>query len=221
MTRRIAALLRSCHPEPALAVTALVTALAVAAGHGAAGAAAVGAAVLAGQLSIGWSNDALDARRDTATGRRDKPLTTGDVPVRAVAAAAGVALAACVPLSLFSGVPAASAHLLGVLAAFAYNLWFKRTVLSPLTYAWAFGTLPVFVTLALPSRPWPAWWAVTAAALLGVGAHLANVLPDIAADLATGARGLPQRLGGAACRRLGPLVLLVTVGGLAERKSVA
>ncbi|NEA79160.1 hypothetical protein G3I30_08570, partial [Actinospica acidiphila] len=46
--RRLAALLRCCHPEPALAVTVFVTALAVAAGHRVAGAAAVGTAVLAG-----------------------------------------------------------------------------------------------------------------------------------------------------------------------------
>ena len=37
----------------------------------------VTAAVLAGQLSIGWSNDLIDARRDRAVGRTDKPLAVG------------------------------------------------------------------------------------------------------------------------------------------------
>jgi 4-hydroxybenzoate polyprenyltransferase len=39
-----------------------------------------------------------------------------------------------------------------------------------------------------------------AAALLGLGAHFANVLPDLAADRATGVGGLPQRV----AARFGP-----------------
>lgn len=211
-THRVPALLRSCHLEPALAVTAFVTALAAAAGRGATGSAAVAAAVLAGQLSIGWCNDAADAQRDTACGRPDKPVATGELPPRAAAVAAGTALALCMPLSLLSGAAAAAVHLLGVAAGWTYNLRLKHTVLSPLPYAAAFGSLPAFITLGLPSPSWPAWWAVTAGALLGVGAHLVNVLPDIENDLATGVRGLPQRLGRPACRWLAPFVMLAAVG---------
>ncbi|MDQ0487252.1 4-hydroxybenzoate polyprenyltransferase [Streptomyces thermodiastaticus] len=206
------ALLHCCHPEPALAVTVFVTALAVAAGHGPAGAAAVGAAVLAGQLSVGWCNDAADARRDTACGRTDKPVAEGRLSVRAVAVAAWTALVLCVPLSVLSGPGAAAAHLTGVAAGWAYNLRLKHTLLSPLPYAVGFASLPVFVTLGLPRPAWPAWWAVAAGALLGVGAHLVNVLPDIEDDLATGVRGLPQSLGRTACRWLAPLVMLAAVG---------
>ncbi|CAL9366143.1 hypothetical protein SUDANB176_00772 [Streptomyces sp. enrichment culture] len=149
-------LLRSCHLEPAVAVTVFTTALALAAGRGAAGSAAVAAAVPAGQLSAGWCNDAVDARRDTACGRRDKPVATGELPPRAAAAAAWAALALCVPLSLLSGVAAATAHLGGMVAAgWTYNLLLKHTVLSPLPYAVGFGSLPAFVTLGLPSPSWP------------------------------------------------------------------
>ncbi|MEU5462898.1 UbiA family prenyltransferase [Streptomyces althioticus] len=209
--RRLPALLRCCHPEPALAVTVFVTALAVAAGHDVAGAAAVGVAVLAGQLSVGWCNDAADARRDTVCGRTDKPVAEGHLPARAVAVAAWTALVLCVPLSLLSGPGAAAAHLTGVAAGWIYNLRLKHSVLSPLPYAVGFASLPVFVTLGLPSPAWPAWWVVAAGALLGVGAHLVNVLPDIEDDLATGVRGLPQRLGRTACRWLAPLVMLAAV----------
>ncbi|WP_107122013.1 UbiA family prenyltransferase [Streptomyces sp. DSM 15324] len=210
----LSALLRSCHPEPALAVTVFVSALAVAAGRGAAGSAAVAAAVLAGQLSVGWCNDAADARRDTARGRRDKPVAAGELPPRAVAVAAGTALGLCVPLSLLSGAAAGAVHLGGVAAGWAYNLRLKRTVLSPLPYAVGFASLPAFVTLGPPSQTWPAWWATTAGALLGVGAHLVNVLPDIDDDLATGVRGLPQRLGRPVCRRLAPAVMLTAVAAV-------
>ncbi|MDG9717238.1 UbiA family prenyltransferase [Streptomyces sp. DH24] len=206
-------MLRSCHPEPAFAVTLFVTALAVAAGRGVAGSAAVAAAALAGQLSVGWCNDALDAQRDRACGRRDKPVATGELTPRAAAVAAGAALGLCAPLSLLNGAAAGMVHLLGMVAAgWAYNLWLKHTVLSPLPYVVGFGSLPAFVTLGGPSPSWPAWWAVAAGALLGLGAHLVNVLPDIEDDLAAGVRGLPQRLGGAACRWLAPLVMLAAVG---------
>lgn len=191
-----------------MAVTVLVTALAVASGRDAAGCALVAAAVLAGQLSIGWCNDAVDAARDAAAGRTGKPVASGAVGVRTVWAAALAALALCVPLSLASGPAAGAVHLTGVAAAWAYDLGLKATALSWLPYAVGFGSLPGFVTLGLPGHPWPAWWAVTAAALLGCGAHLANVLPDIPADLAGGVRGWPQRLGTARVRLLIPLPLL-------------
>ena len=128
-----------------------------------------------------------------------------------MAVAAGAALGLCVPLSLLSGGTAGAVHLGGVAAGWAYNLRWKHTVLSPLPYAAGFASLPAFVTLGLPSPSWPAWWAVAAGSLLGVGAHLVNVLPDIEDDLATGVRGLPQRLGRPACRWLAPFVMLAAV----------
>ncbi|MFD2351897.1 UbiA family prenyltransferase [Nonomuraea ferruginea] len=120
--RMIAGLARGCHPGPTVAVTSLVTALAAAAGHGAAGCLLVGLAVLSGQLSIGWCNDAADAGRDVAAGRADKPAVDGTITPRALWIAAAVALACCVPLSFASGPLAGSAHLAGVLAAWAYDL---------------------------------------------------------------------------------------------------
>ncbi|MFE9412150.1 UbiA family prenyltransferase [Streptomyces sp. NPDC006704] len=212
--RPVPVLLRACHLEPTIAVTAFGTALAAVAGRGTTGSAAVATAVLTGQLSVGWCNDALDARRDTACGRRDKPAATGEVPPRTVAVAAGTALALCVPLSLLSGGAAGAAHLTGVAAGWSYNLVLKRTVLSPLPYAVGFASLPAFVTLGLRPSLWPAWWAVTAGALLGVAAHVVNVLPDIEDDLAAGVCGLPQRLGRRACRWLAPATMMVALGVL-------
>jgi len=192
---RVLALARSCHPAPTLLVTAVVLALAAASGRGARGCTVIALATLAGQLSVGWCNDRVDLARDRAAGRRDKPLAAGAVRPGTVSAAAGTALAVCAVLSPAAGVAAGAAHLAGVAAAWAYNLGLKRTVWSPLPYALAFGLLPGFVTLGLPGHPWPPAWAVAAGALLGLGAHGANVLPDIGADLAAGVRGAPQRLG--------------------------
>jgi 4-hydroxybenzoate polyprenyltransferase len=204
---RSAALVRASHPEPTVAVTAVATALAVSAGRGWA-AAWVAAAVLSGQLSVGWSNDWVDRDRDVRSGRRDKPVARGDLPLAEVRRAALTALALCVPLSLAMGTAAGAAHLLAVAAAWGYNLRLKSTALSWAPYALAFGLVPSIVTLGLPGRPWAPWWATAAGALLGVGAHLANALPDLEDDLAEGVRGLPHRLGARASAALAALLLL-------------
>ncbi|MEV6315703.1 UbiA family prenyltransferase [Streptomyces sp. NPDC051776] len=207
-TRLVRALLMACHPVPSAAVTLLVTGLAVSVGRSAGGCALVAGAVASGQLSVGWSNDAVDAARDAAVGRSAKPVASGTVPARLVRCAALTALALCVPLSLASGPLAGAAHLAGVAAAWAYNLGLKATRWSWLPYAIGFASLPVFVALSLPGGPWPPWWLVASGALLGVGAHLADVLPDIGDDLEAGVRGWPQRLGPGRVRLLLPVPLV-------------
>ncbi|MFJ9547743.1 UbiA family prenyltransferase [Streptomyces erythrochromogenes] len=210
--RALGGLGASCHPLPAAAVTLFAAVLAVAAGHGPPGVVLLAGAVAAGQLSVGWCNDRADLGRDLATGRRDKPLVAGTVSAAAVARAAGTALLLCVPLSLAAGPLAGAVHLAGVAAAWGYNLRLKATAVSWAPYALAFGLLPAFVTLGLPGAPWPPPWLMAAAALLGAGAHFANVLPDIDDDLATGVVGLPQRLG---ARRSAVLAALLVLGSAA------
>lgn len=187
-------LLRACHPEPTLAVTVLMSALALSAGRGVE-TVWVGLAILAGQLAVGWSNDWVDRARDQQTGRQDKPIAAGQVSPRTVALAAGAAAAACVPLSFASGLWAGLAHLTGVACAGAYNFGLKATALSVFPYVVAFGLLPAFVTLGLPGAPFAPWWVVSAAALMGAGAHFTNTLRDLDDDAATGIRGLPHRMG--------------------------
>jgi 4-hydroxybenzoate polyprenyltransferase len=207
-------LVRACHPEPTAAVTAVSVTLAIGVGRGAAGAAAVGSAVLAGQLSVGWSNDYLDRRRDRITGRADKPVAAGTLAPAAVRLAAGLAAAAAVPLSLLSGPLAGGLHIAAVASAWAYNLRLKATAVSVLPYAVSFGLLPAFVTAGLPGHP-IAGWLVAAGALLGSGAHFANVLPDLADDQRTGVRGLPHRLGAGPSRVLAAALLLAASAVLA------
>src|SRR5688572_7324843 len=72
-------LVGAAHIGPALAVTVLSGLLAAAQGLGPGRGALVVAAVLAGQLSVGWSNDLLDLDRDRRAGRTDKPLASGEV----------------------------------------------------------------------------------------------------------------------------------------------
>ena len=187
----ISRLVRACHPEPTVAVTALAAALAASV-H--AGAWRVGAAFLSGQLSVGWSNDWIDASRDLAVARADKPVVQG-LRVSTVRAAALLALAVCAPLSLLLGPRAGAAHLIAVASAWLYNARLKATAWSFAPFALSFGLVPSVVTLAAPGHHAAPWWATGAGALLGIGAHGANVLPDLEDDLVTGVRGLPHRLG--------------------------
>jgi 4-hydroxybenzoate polyprenyltransferase len=201
-------LVRACHPEPTAAVTLFATALAISVGRSAGGVALVAGAVVTGQLSVGWSNDAIDRHRDALGGRTEKPVAAGDIARRTVALAAAGALVACVPLSFASGWRAGWVHLGAVASAWAYNLGLKATPLSVVPYAVSFALLPTFVVLGQADHPLPPWWLPLAGALLGCGAHFANTLPDLEADAQTGVRGLPQRLGAVGSRWSAVLLLV-------------
>ncbi|MGH3245819.1 MAG: UbiA family prenyltransferase [Trebonia sp.] len=211
------ALIIASHPGPSLAITVLTTLLAVQAAPHDLGPALTGPALLAGQLSIGWSNDACDAARDTAAGRTDKPLSRGDISAGAVWTAAGVSAAAGLAMALISGPLTGGLYALVVAPGWAYNLGLKSSLASGMMYLLGFGPLPAYAASTLPGHPAPRWPVTVAAALLGLGAHFANVLPDLAADKATGVGGLPQRVAarwGPGVVRAVALVLLLTASVL-------
>lgn len=151
-------------------------------------------AVLAGQLSIGWSNDWADATADAASGRTDKPVADGALGRSTVLVAALVALVVCFGVGLAVG-PVTAGWLVPVVGGgWAYNAGLKATPLSGLAYVVGFAPLPGLAVSILPGHPLPRPWALAAAGLLGLGAHFVNVLPDLAADQASGVHGLPQLL---------------------------
>jgi 4-hydroxybenzoate polyprenyltransferase len=203
-----------------VAVTVFTVLLGGKAGDSAGSVGLLFAAVFTGQLSIGWSNDRLDARRDERVARTDKPVARGDVSIRQVDAAIAVALAATVASSLALGWRAGGLHLGAVAFGWLYNLGLKSTWISWLPYAVAFGSLPAIATLARPDHAAPASWAIVAAALLGVAGHLTNTLPDLVSDRRTGVLGFPHRIGArptvllaAAALLAGSVVLVVAPAG--------
>lgn len=209
----IRALALSCHPIPSVAVTAIGAGLAALAGLPLGRGALVTGTVFAGQLSIGWSNDYLDAERDRAVRRADKPVAMGQVRPRIAGLAAVVALTVMIVLAAALGWPGGAVALATVLAAWAYNLGLKSTVLSWLPYAVAFGLSHAVATLSALAPRWPGAWVLAVGAQLGVAAHLANVLPDLGDDAATGIRGLPHRIG-ARATALTAAALLLSASGL-------
>lgn len=218
---RTLALWGASHPGPSLVVTALAVALGVAAGLGPWRVILLGVAVLAGQLSVGISNDAIDAARDRAVGRTDKPIARGDVSVRTAWIAATALVVAALALSVALSPAMAVAHAAALASAWAYNAGLKNTAFSIAPFVVSFGLFPSLATLSAPEPAFAAPWATVAGAALGAAVHLTNVLPDLEDDARTGVRGLPHRLGvrmsvmlavtgilvGALAVLIGPLVL--------------
>jgi 4-hydroxybenzoate polyprenyltransferase len=191
-------LLLSCHPLPAASMTVVLTVFAALSGRSAQECALVAGAVLTGQFTVGWINDVVDAERDRKAGRQDKPVAMGWIDPGTVNFATAVMVLLCIPLSIANGTAAGLAHLAAVLSAWLYNLYFKQNVLSWLPYAVSFGLLPAFLSYGglgggLHGGP-PTIAMTVLAALLGVGIHFLNTLPDLVEDNEAGLRHLPLRI---------------------------
>jgi len=171
----------------------------------------VALAVLSGQVSVGWSNDYLDAKVDSQLGRVDKPVVRDHLDPRALRLPILLALLAVVPLSFAAaGWVGGAAHLLAVASAWAYNLFLSRTIWSWLPYTVSFSLLLVFIFQAAPKALWPSPLAMLVAALVGIVSHLLNALPDIDRDKASGVGGLAVSLG-----KRGSWVLVIVVAAAA------
>ncbi|ROR74434.1 UbiA family prenyltransferase [Bogoriella caseilytica] len=193
--RTISALWRSCHPGPSLVVTALAAALAIAAEIELWRTVLLTLAVFAGQLFVGFSNDAFDARRDREVGRDDKPLARGEITVHTVWVAALFCLLLALGLSAPLGVGLLTAHALALASAWSYNATLKATAFSIAPFILSFGLFPSFATLTAEPSQFAPMWAWVAGGAFGAAVHLTNVLPDLDDDARTGIRGLPHRLG--------------------------
>ncbi len=192
---RLRALVLSTHPGPGAAVTVITVLLAIAGGLEPWRIIVLGLVMALDQASVGLSNDWIDADRDRAVERRDKPVARGDIPKSLARNVAIATAAGSVAISGLLGWPAVLAHLVFLGSAWAYNAGLKGTPISVLPYLVSFGILPSVVTLSAVQPALAPWWTMAAGALLGAGAHFANVLPDLDDDARTGIRGLPHRLG--------------------------
>lgn len=185
----------STHPGPTLVVTGLALALGIAVGLEPWRLILLTLSVFAGQVSIGLSNDAIDAPRDRAVGRVDKPIARGDVSERAAWTAAIGAVVVALVVAAPLGFGMLAAHAVFLASAWAYNAGLKSTPFSIVPFLVSFGIFPSLATLAAADPRVAAPWGWIAGAALGAAVHLTNVLPDLDDDRATGVRGLPHRMG--------------------------
>lgn len=212
---RLRALALSAHPGPSAGVTLIAVLLGIAGGLDPWRIAFIGLVVGLDQLSVGLSNDWIDAGRDRAVGRLDKPIARGELSPSTARNVAFATAILSVLVSIPLGWPAVLAHLVFLVSAWSYNAGLKGTALSVLPYVISFGLLPSLVTLSAAEPTPAAWWASAAGALLGVAAHFANVLPDLDDDERTGIRGLPHRVGRTSSLVVTWLILLAAAASLA------
>lgn len=197
------------HPGPSLLVTAVFVALAGLAGRAVPDATRIAQLVgimLPIQLCIGAVNDVVDLPED-ALAKPYKPLVAGTLS-RSTAAWVGAALGA-IGLGVAATVNLATLLLGGaaLAAGLAYDLELRRTILSWVPWWGGMAVLPLAAYASAGAIPSRLFVLVPLAALVALGLHLANALPDIDADRAAGVRSLPVVIGGIRARRAGPVAL--------------
>ncbi len=207
--RILLGLLKACHLGPTLTVT--ITSFLLATNLWWEGPAYIIAfGVFLGQLLVGFTNDLNDYQDDLKHNRSNKPLVGGQITtaqlLRAIKIVAPIAVVVNIVGPL--GVKGGLIYLFGVGMGISYNLYFKSTLLSPLPYAIAFAALVACIVVATDRNP--PLWLMSAASLLGVAAHFANVLKDLDQDLSSGIKGLPQRVGKRYSRIIVSLLLIST-----------
>jgi 4-hydroxybenzoate polyprenyltransferase len=206
VAKKVIALIQSTHPLPCLAVALFSGLFSLSSGISLGHSLVISLAMLMQQFSVGLSNDWFDHRRDMAAGRSDKPTVKGlvtEAELRFWSLTAAV-LAEITAVTL--GLGAALWMVLMLAVGWAYNLGMKLNWTSAIPYALGFGSVPVFVGLSASEPFWVQPWVILVSALLGVSAHFANVLPDMADDKLTGVNALPHILG----QRVSSLVIAST-----------
>lgn len=208
------------HPGPSLLVTAVTVAaaaIALRAAPDASLAVRLVLLMLPAQFAIGAANDLADLAADRAA-KPHKPLVRGAVrPVTALLATLGfVAVSLGSAASL--GPPVLAATAVGLAAGLAYDLGLKRGAASWVPWWVAFTALPLCAYAAAGRFTLALWWCVPVTAILAIGLHCANALPDIEGDRRSGVVSLPVALGERRARRLalaGPLATVALTGALA------
>lgn len=189
-------IIRASHFPQTVAMVALATVSSAIVGTSGWALVIVALAMLSGQLSIGWSNDYIDAQLDRNIDRRNKPVVAQGLDPAQLRIPIVVALVMVIPLSFIAaGFVGGIAHLTAVASAWVYNLYLARTVWSWAPYAVSFALLPVFIAQTASAETWPTIPVVVLFSLVGVVAHILNALPDITIDREAGVGGLAVSLG--------------------------
>jgi len=165
-------------------------------------------ATAAGQASIGWINDYVDAKTDMALMRSNKPSVRYSLDPQTLRVPIFIALVLLLPFSfLAAGWIGGLANILAVASAQIYNLYLSRTIWSWLPYAVSFSLLTVFLAQSSATSTWPSWQVVCLSVCIGVGAHILNALPDLELDKKAQLGGLVVALG-----RTMAILVLVALG---------
>jgi 4-hydroxybenzoate polyprenyltransferase len=148
------------------------------------------------QFSISAFNDYFDRHVDA--GRADKPVASGAISARTAWVTGLLLGVAAILLALPLGAWVAALTAIGLGGGLLYDAGLKYTAFSWLPFCIAFPTLPLWAWAgASPDGAFPPqlFWVVPVGGVLVLGIHLADTIPDLAADTEAGVRGLAHRLG--------------------------
>jgi 4-hydroxybenzoate polyprenyltransferase len=148
------------------------------------------------QFSISAFNDYFD--RNVDRGRADKPVASGVISRRAAWVTGAVFGVMCLLLALPFGPVFTLLTAVGLGGGLLYDAGLKYTAFSWLPFCIAFPTLPLWAWAGVhPDSAFPPQllWVVPVAAVLVLGIHLADTIPDLEMDAEAGVRGLAHRLG--------------------------
>jgi 4-hydroxybenzoate polyprenyltransferase len=209
-TGDLAALVALVHPLPVLITVAAAAGFALAAAQGAVPPDRLGwflGSVLLTQVAISIHNDYCDRELD-AVAKPRRAIPRGAIAPGTALGLAVALLVAGLALSWPLGPAALGLGALGTGAGLLYSAGLKRTIWSWVPFWVGFPTLALWA-FAATERLRPDLWSVYLVGLpLVLAIHLADTLPDVAADRAAGLRGPAHRLGPAAAQRASWLALL-------------
>lgn len=191
-------LLRSAHPRQAALTAGGLAVAAALTGRAGREVALVLVTVLVGQAILGWHNDLVDRRRDATRLPSGKPIADGYLDPGTAWFALVCAVLLVVPLSIQNGVTAGAAYLASLAVGILGNVALRRSWLSWLPWAVAYGLYPFFLSYGgwggdATGEP-PQVAIVVLAAALGIGVHVLCALPGLVADHEDGVRSLPLRI---------------------------
>ena len=147
------------------------------------------------QCSIGAANDVADARAD-ATAKPRKPIPAGQVPVALAVVIAGVSLVGGLALAVSVSTAALAIGIAGVALGYAYDLGVKGTPFGWAPFALGIPLLPLFAWVGATGTAPVAIVVLSVLAVpAGAAVAVANALPDLERDEASGVRTVATALG--------------------------
>ncbi len=146
------------------------------------------------QVSIAMINDYCDRRLD-AEGKKNKPIPRGLITPPEALITGLVMIAVMLALLLLLPPLALLVSLCYLALGQAYNLGLKSTPWSGIVFALAMPLIPLYAFAGVGRIVPFLFWLVPLGFFLGVALNLANSLPDVEKDGASGAKTLAVFLG--------------------------
>lgn len=152
------------------------------------------AAMLGGQIVVGVVNELIDAPTDAVV-KPEKPIPAGLVSPRGAMTLGITGLALMLVAGATFGWVSVALLVTGNGLGVIYSLWFKRTRFAWLPYFLALPLLPIWVAVSFDRFDARLLLLYPIGGFAVLGLQLAQAVPDVEADRASGIESVTTRLG--------------------------